>query len=378
MSEIIEKTQKQELGSAIVSLFEIAISDVDTIYFYNGLDSDMLSVEFDGNTYTPIPILLDGIDIESAGTYARPLLTIGNITSVLSGSLLDGQSYEDLIGKRMVRRLTLAEYLSIGSSIEYPQSVYTIDRVKEKNAISVTFELAAPFDLQGIKLPFRTVLKDVCPWKYKDGVANPESSGCNWCANFHTTEGTYSYEATDIYVNRTNEYIVYDVDSTATDWALGPDTTINSYYYTTGNAVKRVEDDGSLVDVTINKYWQATVDSASDTPSEDSSEWRLVHPLLTYASDINIYKYTEPKFSTYVLYNSEVWQPKLLTQYMNNHISAPFGGSKYWVRGDQCGKSIASCKARYHAAPSAHGALVDANSNKIWLPFGGFPGSRKF
>ena len=355
MTEIIGKVQKQAVSSALISLYEVTLSDSDTVYFYNGLDENLQSVEFDGNTYLPLPILSEGFDIESGGMYSRPTITIGNVTSVFSDSLLEGQSFEDLISKRITRRTTLAEYLGIASSIEFPSTVYVIDRIKEKSAIAVTLELSVPFDLQGIKLPFRVVLKDTCPWRYKEATNDSEASGCTWCSNFHTIDNTYSYSATDIYINRNNEYIVYNADISAINWATSPTTVIGNYYYTTNNSVFLVGADGSLSEVNIDMYWQALVAGATDDPSHDSPEWRLVHVLKDYNASADIYKYRDSRHSTYVLYSGEVWQAKLLTQLADNHISAPFGGSKYWTRGDQCGKSIQSCKLRFHAAPSAYG-----------------------
>ncbi len=308
--------------------------------------------------------------------YNRPTITIGNVTALLADSLLLGQGFEDLIGKRIRRRITLEEYLGIASSVEYPQTLFIIDRIKEKTAIAVTLELAAPFDLQGIKLPFRVVLKDTCPWRYKEGADTPESSGCNWCKDFHTTDTTYSYDSTDIFVNRNNEYIVLNIS--ATDWATSPTTVVDSYYYTTGNVEKKVNSDGTISTVSINKYWQAKTAAAVDTPSEDSLEWRLVQNMVTYSSSIDIDKYVDSRFSTYVLYNNDVWQARTVSLDADDHISAPFGGSRYWSRGDQCGKTIQSCKKRFHAAPLNHGASTVNMSSKLWLPFGGFPGSRKF
>ena len=50
--------------------------------------------------------------------------------------------------------------------------------------MGVTFELAAPFDLAGIKLPRRVVIGGACPWKYQGASttlteANKEG-GCSW------------------------------------------------------------------------------------------------------------------------------------------------------------------------------------------------------
>ena len=76
----------------------------------------------------------------------------------------------------------------------------------------------------------------------------------------------------------------------------------------------------------------------------------------------------------------------VFTQFIQNQKSdniTPENGSSYWNRGDVCGKLLQSCKMRYQAigSTSATGQnllpsdLLD--TSKI-LPFGAFPGSRKF
>ena len=49
------------------------------------------------------------------------------------------------------------------------------------------FELASAFDVQGVKLPRRTIIAARCPWKYKD----TDQGGCDWPKdNRFTIDGT--------------------------------------------------------------------------------------------------------------------------------------------------------------------------------------------
>ena len=54
--------------------------------------------------------------------------------------------------------------------------------------------------------------------------------------------------------------------------------------------------------------------------------------------------------------------------------AAPTEGSRYWKRIDVCGKTLNSCKVRYQGVDTDGDPLTRATP----LPFGGFPGTRKF
>jgi len=83
----------------------------------------------------------------------------------------------------------------------------------------------------------------------------------------------------------------------------------------------------------------------------------------------------------YYEYNNTIWKCVANTTY------PPYGGSSKWIRGDICGKKLSSCKARFQFKPdnpatvNSLPAVVDGELNldttKV-LPFGSFPGSRKF
>ena len=77
----------------------------------------------------------------------------------------------------MIRKRTLAKYLdavnfTAGNPDADPNQafmddVFFIDRKATENKVLVEFELAVAFDVQGVQLPRRQIIQNVCPWKYK-------------------------------------------------------------------------------------------------------------------------------------------------------------------------------------------------------------------
>ena len=47
------------------------------------------------------------------------------------------------------------------------KTTFPSDRKATENKILVEFELAVAFDVQGVQLPRRQIIQNVCPWKYK-------------------------------------------------------------------------------------------------------------------------------------------------------------------------------------------------------------------
>ena len=50
---------------------------------------------------------------------------------------------------------------------EFPEDIYFIDRKASENRMFIEFELASSLDLNGVKLPRRQVLQNICPWIYR-------------------------------------------------------------------------------------------------------------------------------------------------------------------------------------------------------------------
>ena len=167
MTDIAKTLQKQDPGSALVVLYELEYGTSSKAYFFGGLDENTTAVQFreTGGTvrnYTAIPLQAEGFEVNTDGAYSRPEISIGNIGNVLS-SAVGNTPLQDLVGKRLTRRTTLQKYL-VGESgdatppVEYPKVTYILDRLKDRGPLSVTYELAAPFDVTGVQLPKRQVI----------------------------------------------------------------------------------------------------------------------------------------------------------------------------------------------------------------------------
>jgi lambda family phage minor tail protein L len=304
MTEIIDTVQLQEVGDSLVDLYEIQIrGEADkTIYLYNELEGGTNSVYFnakEGPSYTvreyiAFPLELTGIEYNSDGAAARPTLAMANVLSLVTalaledsqiGEALDAIAItknQDLLGSKVTRRRTLAKYLSSPTGggtvpIEFPSQTFILDRVSSENNIFVQFEVASPFDLEGVVLPSRVVVGKYCPWKYQGATAAEPMGGCTWPQNS------------------------------------------NNVFFTADNT--------------------------------------LITGVATYSSITN---YSE---GAQVEFGNRIWQALRAST-----GKQPDNFPVFWKRIDVCGKTITSCKIRFE----------NGLTQRVPLPFGGFPGTRKF
>jgi phage-related protein len=200
---------KQEIDSGYVELYELEIGvdsgDGNTLYFHPGVQENLTDITYDGNTYIALPIMMDGIQMNSDGAIPRPTLTIANVESMLKngskfktqmddgtwGSTVAGAPFvssdfriDDLVGATLTRRKTLEKYLSSSPVIEFDKDEYIIDRIRSRDNIFVTLELASPLDLGGMRVPNRVVIGKYCPWVYRGAsnefVESKRSGACTW------------------------------------------------------------------------------------------------------------------------------------------------------------------------------------------------------
>jgi lambda family phage minor tail protein L len=50
---------------------------------------------------------------------------------------------------------------------EFADDIYYVDRKSRETRDVVEFGLAASFDLEGVTLPRRQIVQNVCPWRYR-------------------------------------------------------------------------------------------------------------------------------------------------------------------------------------------------------------------
>lgn len=126
------------------------------------------AVRYDGATYAPTPVEATGFEWNGRGPMPTPRLKIANVTNILSGLALQ---YDDLVGADVRRIVTFTKFLDNGSepdaTAHFPIDEFRIERKVAANNVFIEFELASAVDQEGVKLPRRQILKDVCLWRYR-------------------------------------------------------------------------------------------------------------------------------------------------------------------------------------------------------------------
>jgi len=435
MTDLIDVVQKIEPGSELVDLFELTLPDASILYFHPDFDSGNTTIgeegyiyfrekttPYDVKSYAPFPINMDGVEFNSDGAQNRPTLTVANVTSAFSDELGANFRNEDLIGQPIVKRTTLKKYLyepggSAGAydattpPIEFPIQKYIIDRVTGENATAVTFELAAPFDLSGIQLPNRSIIGKYCSWEYQGQDLNSRG-GCTWSKNGQQYIGVSTAENNNtsghifhkIYFTAKDEPIINkDLFSTITPWAA-------STYYVRGSLIL----ENNIV------YIAKVSHTSGSTFSADSSNWKIgtktswasgtSYSIDDYVQNGTDYYRCNTAHTSSSTFSADNWDTVFVWTVYSSGTTYAAGDyvkyssatqetvwkalkastgqtpteSTYWTRGDMCGKKFSSCKCRFQYVPvvnqaSAYVGLPSTSKNsKIPIPFGAFPGSRKF
>ena len=221
---IATDSQKQEIDSPIIDLFELTLPSGSILYFHPGVEDDYSNIQFRDatapytqRTYVAFPMLLDGLDISSDGAIARPNFTVANIANNFSGpgGVLGEYKHTDLIGQRITRRQTLKKYLygesgDASPPVELSKATYIIDRVARETNISVTFEASVVYDLEGINIPRRVSIGKYCSWMYQ-GHDLYKKGGCTWKLNSETIslDDTGASDSYTIYTHKT----YFDIDN---------------------------------------------------------------------------------------------------------------------------------------------------------------------
>jgi len=188
--------------SAVIDLFvlDLSLFNQGIVRFHAGTNELLRQVVWQGNVYEPYPIIVEGFEFTGNGQSPRPKLRVANVKGTITALIL---SYQDLIGAKVTRKRTLAKYLdavnfAIGNptadaTAEFADDVFFVDRKSKETRDVVEFELAASFDLEGVSLPRRQIVQNVCPWAYRGAEC-----GYTGVAYFNANDQTVTSSATDV------------------------------------------------------------------------------------------------------------------------------------------------------------------------------------
>jgi phage-related protein len=191
--------------SAVIELFQLELNAAqhgvnETYYFHAGVNEiNSGDIIWNSQAYLAFPIEATEFEYTGTGSLPRPKLRISNIYGTITGLILTLPN--GLEGAKVTRIRTLARYLDAanfpdagilltedsdallledGSSIlleainptedptaEFPREIYYIDRKASENRDLIEFELAAAFDLVGVRAPKRQCVSNVCQWTYR-------------------------------------------------------------------------------------------------------------------------------------------------------------------------------------------------------------------
>ena len=162
--------------SSIIELFTltttVALHGSATTYRFHAGSSLNSNGEivWAGNSYQRFPVEADGFAFQK-GQIPRPTLTVSNALGTITSILLtvnETTTGNDLTGATVVRIRTLAKFIDAVNfsggvnpygtpdpNAEFPQEIYSIDRKASETRDAVSFELAAPIDLAGVRAPKR-------------------------------------------------------------------------------------------------------------------------------------------------------------------------------------------------------------------------------
>lgn len=360
-------------GEALLELFELQLNGSVTLYFHPGTNENYENLIFDGNTYVALPIQLEGIDIVSDGANSRPSLTIANVTNVFKSTLSDNNfRMDDLVGKRFTRRRTLEKYLGTPAQVfEFPTASYIIDRIAGENNLAVEFELASPFDVEGVQLPSRVIVGKYCSWIYQ-GRAVKDCGGCSWLADssFRAEAEGPIYQA---FFDMDDKPIIPGEVNSLTP----PNPVPENWQYivpSEGTWPTWSESAGvySLDDLVTyqGKNWRSDYDFNNSTPGSSSWTEILLYTDWDTNTTYSVGEHVKHTVNDIVV----IWKSTV-----ESTGQEPYFGSPYWTRADSCSKTLGGCKSRFQIRLVADTSIPSAAKNtRTPLPFGAFPGSVKF
>jgi lambda family phage minor tail protein L len=167
----------QELSAgSLVTLYSLDLTELgDAIYYFHAGTNELhTSVVWQGIEYLPFPIEARGFDVSSNGEIPRPTITVSNILGTI-GSL--ARTLDDLVGAKVNRKRTFMKYLDAVNfadgnrladpNVFFDDDVFYIDRKVSENASFIEFELSSNWDVEGLKVPKRQIIQNICPWSYR-------------------------------------------------------------------------------------------------------------------------------------------------------------------------------------------------------------------
>ena len=129
-------------------------------------------IVWQGQTYSPVAIQTDGLEMRGDGKASTPSLALANNIDGLQGAISAlCLQYSDFAGAKLTVINTMAKYLDAANftegnpqaANEYRKQLWYVEQKTSENASAVTFELSNPVDFEGARIPSREITS-FCHW----------------------------------------------------------------------------------------------------------------------------------------------------------------------------------------------------------------------
>ena len=327
MTDLIDTVQLQEIDDAYVELFDVTLPSGAKVYLFNGLDNGTNNVYFPEKTidsstntyllkeYFALPISIDGVEINGAGASPRPSLRVANIPTLTRSISNDEDGTND------------EETLY---SILVDEGLY-----KNENLLNTRIDYR------------RTLLSNV----YNSGDSNPSSAPVEFPSQTYIIDRVSSEDSIMVEFELASPIDVEGVKV--------PGRVVIGRY-----CVWRYQ--GGTLNNEGGCNWPLSGNGRFFN-EKDELITRSISSIATW-SNTNTYSAND-KVKTTGDGHTQIWEALRAVPANKNPITNP----SYWKRLDVCSKTLTGCKKRFQGNNSD-----DTLNTAISLPFGGFPGSRKF
>lgn len=378
-------------GDSVVELMVLDLRPIDAsidpalryIRFCNWNVADGQSVYYGPNQYIPLPFQTSGWQMKGSGVPPNPSISVGNIGLEWSGLI---NTWEDLIGAKLIRRRVLARYLSSSAGAvrtdHWPDEIWYIQQKESENKLAVTFRLASAFDLDGIQLPRRRTLRYTCMWAYRGpecGYTGPPVADVNdepWTTSGRDTPEWLAYDAAlasfraarEAYrtANKTLTTNLEILSTAESGYTLLIDETFNDTLDNTRTIFYK-QSDGQWVCVYYGEEVYRSYTEPSNTGVYQLGErktprvWLREYAVRRYAKDTTAIATATANVSTArTAYNAARSTLTAARTTLDEATAAVLAADPDGIAADVCGKRLQSCRLRF--------------GNNATLPFGGFPG----
>ena len=401
---VVEELQRIA-PSSVIELYELHLvpaihGSADVWRFHAGSNMNANGeLVWAGNNYLRFPVEAEGFEYTGNGQLPRPRLRISNLLGTITAILLSVNATSagnDLNSAKLIRIRTLARYLDAANfadgvnpygapdpTVEFPREIYYLDRKTTENRDVVEFELAAAFDLAGVRAPKRQCIANRCQWVYR-------STECSYT-------GPPIADADDDLlpgVTSSAEAIAYYAAKAAFEATITPfnnaisalNVAKNNLNSAQGNWYRAENRYNSFSDRVIRKKnnelvsakWDNNPVSLGDTYRQGSLEtiiffvtqdyyimykierWEydnsaVVSAQAAYDSALSTYNTAKSNYDTTLAARDAAFTAWQTSPPYTNDLNAS---------GDACGKRLTSCKLRF--------------GNLAELPFGSYPGVGTF